>query len=121
MDRQSHWSIVEQQIDSAVSAAMPYGGGATITEHRLRHHLNQVAKTAFQEGQSYALLSLLTVDDVAEQLNISPRRVRAIAKIAHERWAIGYQVPGTNTWLFRPEELDSLRPGPPGRPRKPAP
>ena len=117
MDKSSHWSIVEQQIEDAITAVMPYGGGGTITEARFRSVVKRVAQTAFQQGEIYALLSLMTVQDVANALGISPRRVRAIAKIAHERWAIGWQIPGTNTWLFRPEEIESLRPGPPGRPK----
>ena len=52
----------------------------------------------------------LTIEDIAKQFNITPRRARAIAKNRHERFGIGWQVPGTKQWLFRPEELDQLKP-----------
>lgn len=89
-----------------------------MSEIRLRTALSQVAQVAFSAGESYALTSLMTVDEVAEQLGVSVRRVRAIAKIKHEQFGIGYQVPHTSQWLFRPSEIESLRPGKSGRPRK---
>jgi hypothetical protein len=89
-----------------------------MSETRLRTALSQVAQVAFSAGESYALLSLMTVDEVAAQLGVSVRRVRAIAKIKHEQFGIGYQVPNTSQWLFRPSEVESLRPGKSGRPRK---
>lgn len=89
-----------------------------MSETRLRTALSQAAQVAFSAGESYALLSLMTVDEVAEQLGVSVRRVRAIAKIKHEQFGIGYQVPKTSQWLFRPSEIESLRPGKSGRPRK---
>lgn len=111
-----HWPIVEHKIEQTISDHLPYGGGP-MTDVRLRSALDVVAKTAWREAEAQVLLNLLTVEDVAEQLGISPRRVRAIAAHRHERFGIGWKVPGTRgTWLFRPEELDSLRPGLPGNP-----
>ena len=109
MNKDEHYQIVENDIKKYVSSLLPHGAGA-ITDHRLRHALEQVAQRAFQQGESYALSSLLTVGDVAEILNVSPRRVRAIAKNRHERFGVGWQVPGTNQWLFKPEEIGQLRP-----------
>ncbi len=119
MDEQSARSLYEQRINNLVESLLPNGAG-TMTETRLRTALSQVAQVAFSAGESYALLSLLTVDDVAEQLDVSVRRVRAIAKIKHEQFGIGYKVPKTNQWLFRPSEIESLRPGAVGRPRRSA-
>jgi len=110
MDRKSHYSIVEQEISQAIDALLPYGAGPT-TDRRVRHHMDHVAQVAFQEGASYALASLLTVEQVAEQLHISGRRVRAIARNRQERgFPVGWQVPGTSQWLFRPEDLERLTP-----------
>jgi hypothetical protein len=55
---------------------------------------------------------LLTAADVAAILGVSDRRVRALAK----RRNIGWQVPNTRIWLFRPYEVELLKPGKPGRP-----
>lgn len=117
MNEQSARSIYEQKINQYIQSLLPNGAG-TITETKLRHVLDNVAQTAFLVGQDYALSSLLTVDDVAEQLGVSVRRVRAIAKIKHEQFGIGFQVPNTAQWLFRPSEIESLRPGVVGRPAK---
>lgn len=120
MDKTSHWSIVEQQIMLSVNTLLPNSAG-TVTDIKLRHVMNTVAQIAFQQGGTYALLSLLTVEDIAEKFDVSPRRVRALAQVRHERFGVGWQVPGTRQWLFRPEEIESLRPGidgyPKGRPR----
>jgi hypothetical protein len=117
MNEQSARSLYEQRINNLVESLLPNGAG-TLTETRLRTALSQIAQVAFSAGESYALLSLLTIDEVAEQFGVSVRRVRAIAKIKHEKFGIGYQVPGTNQWLFRPSEIESLRPGVVGRPAK---
>lgn len=119
MDEQSARSLYEQQINKSIESLLPHGAG-NISENRLRHELYHVAQVAFSAGSDYALMSLLTVDDVAEQLGVSVRRVRAIAKIKHAQFGIGYQVPNTSQWLFRPSEVESLRPGEAGRPRRSA-
>ena len=66
--------------------------------------LDEITRLAFDRDQ------LLTVEDVAEMFGITPRRVRAIARNRHARFGIGWQVPGTNNWLFRPGEVELLRP-----------
>jgi hypothetical protein len=55
---------------------------------------------------------LLTASEVAALLGVSDRRVRALAT----RRNVGWQVPNTRIWLFRPDEVELLRPGKPGRP-----
>lgn len=117
MDEQSARSLYEQEINNQVSALLPNGAGP-MNETRFRHALELVAKRAFSSGESYALLSLMTADDVAVMLGVSVRRVRSIAKLKNDQFGIGYQVPGTSQWLFRPSEIESLRPGAVGRPKK---
>lgn len=117
MDKHEHQQIVEREITNILEVTFPYGEGRT-TRPQVEHALNVIAQKAFSQGESYALLSLLTVRDVAAQLHVSERRVRAIARERHERSGIGWQVPGTSTWLFRPEEVERLQPGTSGRPRK---
>lgn len=109
MDRQTHEQIVSQEIQQAMDAMFPYGAGQA-NHIRVKTMLDKIAHIAFREGRSYALLSLLTADDVAEHFGISPRRARAIIKTRHERLGIGYRVPGTRQWLVTPEELENLQP-----------
>jgi len=110
-------SLYEKEIDKLVAQLLPNGSGA-VSAARLRFALETVAQAAFTAGGDYALMSLMTANDVADKLGISVRRVRAIAANRHARFGVGYKVPGTSQWLFRPTEIEALRPGPNGRPRK---
>lgn len=109
--------ITNDQIKKTIEALLPYGAGP-LTSQRLRTALETIAALAWREAESQVLLNLLTVEDIAELFGVSPRRVQALAKTRHARFGIGYQVPGTRTWLFRPEEIELLRPGKTGRPAK---
>ena len=117
MNEQSTRLLYKQRINQLVKSLLPNGAG-TISVTRLQTALDQVSQVAFSAGESYALTNLLTIDEVAEQLGVSARRVRAIAKVKHERFGIGFQVPHTAQWLFKPSEIESLRPGASGRPVK---
>lgn len=89
-----------------------------ITRPRLIHHLGILAQRLLQEEERRVLMALMTADDVAAQLQVTPRRVRARAAWlnAHGHpvgWHVG------NAWLFRPAEVDTLRADRgSGRPRK---
>lgn len=107
--------IVKDAIEREMEAAIPMGEGR-VSASRMRSALERVAIYAYREGESDALRSLMTVDEVAARLGVSPQRARALAKDRHARFGIGWQVPGTRTWLFRRSELDLLRPGPEGKP-----
>lgn len=109
MDKGIFIGMVDREIQKAMETMFPLGAGRT-THTRACRWLNKIATIAFGQGEAYALSSLLTIKDVAEKFGISTRRVRAIAKNRHERFGIGWQVPGTNQWLFRPKELEMLTP-----------
>lgn len=115
MRREDHEKIVQQGIVLQLEALFPYGEGRTTRGH-VEHALDTVAKHAFEAGRAYALSSLLTVDDLAAEFGVSPRRVRALAQVAHSRYGTGWQTP-RGEWLFTPEEIEILRPGPSGRRR----
>lgn len=104
----------QQLIDDAVQSTVEALGPANL---RVHSQMEKLAARAFEVGRQYGLMSLLTAEDVAARFGITPRRIRARARLLHDRFGIGYQVPGTNQWLFTPEELVHLRPGSPGRPR----
>ena len=109
MDKTEYQQMLDKHIDRLMDTMFPHGAGRA-THDRVRHSLELVTQVAFRQGTEYALMSLLTVEDVAEQFGITPRRIRAIAKNRQDRFGIGWQVPGTNQWLFRPEEVEHLRP-----------
>jgi hypothetical protein len=107
MDKQSHWQIVRGTIDKFA------GESGLLSPPFVKHALEQTAQVAFNEGQSYAISSLLTTEQMAERLLVSTRRVRALAKSRNIGWQISRGV-----WLFQPDDVGKLRPGIPGRPHK---
>lgn len=111
------YTIVEQRISSLIEALIPNGGAATIGETRLKTALDQVGQVAYRQGSMDILSNLLTVEDLSEMFQVSPRRIRARAQLLHDRFGVGWKVPGTRgTWLFIPSEIEIMRPGSPGRP-----
>lgn len=118
MNKEAHQAIVDQQIEQAMEHMFPHGAGRT-THTRVQHWLDTIALAAFREGEAYALLSLLTVEDALEHVNarltaagekpITRRRLAAIIKNRHERFAVGMQLSG-GQWLVRHEDIDSLIP-----------
>jgi hypothetical protein len=119
MDRNQHMQIVEGRIAAILEALFPNGAG-TAPAHRVEAQLRAVAQVAFREGEASVLLSLLTAGDVAERLGVTQRRVLAKAKALRESGiSVGWQVPGSSVWLFRPSELGLLQPAASaGRPRR---
>lgn len=105
--------IVTTKLDTLIETLLPHGGGGTITEHRLRWALEMVAQVAWSEGETSALMALMTTEQVADQLGVSERRVRALAT---DR-GVGWQV-SRGTWLFRPGDIELLRPITRGRPHR---
>ena len=99
--------ITEQRIEQALATMFPHGEGRT-TRPRVEHHLRQVAQVAFREGKSYALMGLMTAQDVADHFDISVRRARALIANRHERFGTGMQV--GKQWLVHRDELDQLAP-----------
>ncbi len=108
--RQQYEQMVNGQIEQQLTSLFPHSAGQA-NHTRVERALREVAQQSFEAGRQYALMSLLTIDDLAALFQVSMRRVRAIAKARHERFGIGYQVPGTRgQWLFTPEEVEQLRP-----------
>jgi hypothetical protein len=98
---------VETEIRNAMDILFPHGAGQT-THHRVKHHLDTVARRAFQAGKTYALLGLMTSSDVAEHFDISERRARALIQNRHERFGVGMKA--GREWLVHRDELPQLQP-----------
>mgnify|MGYP000738482360 CR=1 FL=1 len=112
MEKEQHLAVVSKKIDAYVQDLLPNDAGP-VTANRLRWVVEQVATVAFNQGMLYALTSLLTVNQVAQRLKLSPRRVRAIARSRQRQGIpVGWQVSGSRLWLFGPEDLEWLQPDP---------
>jgi excisionase family DNA binding protein len=106
--------LYNDRINRMVDSLLPNGAGP-MTEHRLRHALDQVAQVAFSAGRSYALTNILTVEQAAEEIGVSRRRMAEIIRTRHDRFGTGMRV--GRSWLIHRDEIESLRPGPEGWPR----
>lgn len=106
------------------SKPVPPDGPGEANESMLRAVIEQ----AMEVAEAHALESLLDIEQAQAAVNqrlqasgrpaISRRRLQAIARVQNDRHGIGYNVTGTNAWLFRPSEINKLVPGKAGRPRK---
>jgi len=85
----------------------------TVSRVRASSVLADLAQRIATESRETALLSLLNTEDMAARLDVSARRVRALAKARN----IGWQV-SRGTWVFTPDDVERLRPGPAGRRRQ---
>lgn len=111
--------IIISEIEKAVDTLLPNGSG-DVTETRLAAVFEAALKRVYNAGGDDALTSLMDIDAALFAVNqalendgrkpISKRRLQAIARNRHDRFGVGYQVTGTNAWLFRPEEIESLIP-----------
>lgn len=96
--------IIEDEIQKALKAL-----GDTVSPALAGHVLRQLAQHAYTTGRDEALMNLMSVDDVANELGVSSRRARAIIQHRHERFGVGMQV-GKNTWIVSRHELAMLQP-----------
>lgn len=107
--------IRDQLIESAVCRALEALQQRTpaITNTFGQHVLERLAREVRTATADMLLLSLLDTAAMAAQLGVSGARVRALAAARRVGWKVG-----RGAWVFRPEDVERLRPGPPGRPRK---
>lgn len=115
MNKQSYESLIEQEIQNTVDRLMPHGGGATITEHRLRSALDVLAQRIASHARAYELLGIRSSDELAEEWGVTKRRVQAHIAGLHERFGVGRKFGGI--WCLSAEEAERHRPGPRGRPK----
>jgi len=105
--------VVTRQISDTVDTFLPNGAG-TMTAIRLETALTAVAHVAYTQGKHDALMGLKTAEQLAEEFGVTARRMRTIIKTQHDRWTIGMQI--GSTWVVSADEIESVRPGPVGRP-----
>jgi hypothetical protein len=104
-------------IEKVIVDLLPAGEGSVSAE-TLRQALTDISQLAYLKGESASYSKLITTRDLAEMFGVDKTRANALARNRHKRYGIGYQIPGTNQWLFRQEDLNLLLPDKPGRPAK---
>jgi len=110
-----HIAQREQLIEGAVQRALAVlqQRAPAITDTFGRHVLDVLAQQIATACGDMELLSLMTTADVAAELGISERRVRALAAARNVGWKVG-----RGAWVFRPADIEMLRIRRPGRPSR---
>lgn len=117
MNKQTYESMIQQEIADTLTRLIPHGGGATITETRLRAALDVLAQRIANHTRNYELLGIRTADELAEEWGVTGRQVRSVIANAHERFGVGRKV--GSQWVLSADEAERYRIRPSaGRPRK---
>lgn len=119
------WSIIFPDLPGCTSFAQAWGEIGTQAEDALASWV----ESSLEEGHPIPepssdwnpinrspedfIVPTLTVDDAARELGVSPRRVQALAASRKIGRRFGRSL------MFIPQDLVDLKPGAPGRPRKP--
>ena len=114
MDKQSYESLIQQEIADTLATLIPHGGGATVTEVRLRSALAKLAQRVASHTRAYELLGIRTSDELATEWGVSKRRVQTFIAQLHERSGVGRKI--GRDWVLSADEAEHHRPGAPGRP-----
>jgi len=110
---------IQLDIENMVKTMLKGRQTATVTEFTATELIGRLVSSVRKTERANALMSLMTVEDVAEYYGVTPRRIRAKAQALRERGVnVGYQVPGTRAWLFSRDELENVKPMSEGRPRR---
>lgn len=115
MDEESARSLYHLEIEHTLAALVPDGSGA-VTSGRLGAVLDHVAQVAFAAGCDYALTNLMSVDEAASEIGVSRRRMEDLVRRRHAQLGICARI--GPTWVIARDELNALRPGRPGKPKK---
>lgn len=107
---------IAYEIETALDALLQDKPGGTVTRHRLKTVLERMAHRVASDARNDTLINLKTSAEVAELYQCSKQAINARAKRFKTRFGdFGWQV-SSGMWIFIPEEVEQLRPGPPGRP-----
>lgn len=104
MDKQSYESLINQEIANTIGRLLPHGGGATITETRLRTALDALAIRIANHTRAYELLGIRTSDEMAEEWGVSKRRAQAHIALLNARFGVGRKV--GRDWLLSADEAE---------------
>ena len=107
---------INYEIETALDALLQGKPGGTVTRQRLFSVLKRMAQRIASDARNDTLMSLKTSAEVAELYQCSKQAINARAKRLKTRFGdFGWQV-SSGMWIFVPEEVEQLKPGPPGRP-----
>lgn len=108
--------LTDPEIERTMTALAGRHPAFLAHERFVRDRLAELAQRAYQHGANAALLSLMTADDVAAHLGVTPAWARRMARRHDIGWNTG------RDWVFTPDNLERLAEviaaNKPGRPRR---
>jgi hypothetical protein len=108
--------MLTEKISSKIDSLVSENQNQPLAPEELKSLLEQVSQIAFSEGKTYALANLLDQDQVAQEFGVSRTRAQALIKNRHDRLGVGLKIGGA--WVVSRDDLEALRPGPVGKPKK---
>ena len=106
MTRADYDALLAAAVDEAAAAIIRDGRAPSVAG--TLHALQRLAQRVANYSRDYTLLNLRTVEQVAAELDVSPRTIRQTAAARHAQYGIGAKVGGA--WLFTADEVEALRP-----------
>ena len=95
--------LTNPEVERTVAALVSRYPAFAAHERFITARLTELAHRCYQHGHSAALVSLLSLEEAAQQLNVTPMWV---SKLSH-RHGIGERF--GRAWVFRPEDVERLR------------
>jgi len=107
-----YYSILQRALDILIPDGVP--SHATRSPATIDAVLRKAVHDAREAALAEAAFDLYGVEQVAEELGITPARVRALATSR----GVGAHLGRGETWVFRRADIEAMRDRKPGRPPK---
>jgi DNA-directed RNA polymerase specialized sigma subunit len=109
MDRHTFELTVSREIRQALEELLPLQTQAgSISRDNLRRQLQVVSEHVQTAARAYYLEGLVTVDEVADELGVSPEHLSELARQRFAHYGMGRKF--GDTWVWTQDEVDVIRP-----------
>lgn len=106
------------EIDRSLDNLFGCEGAKLLTRQRVSYELEQLTHKTEVATRNNVLMGLRSSQQVADFYRVSRQSINTRAdRLRKEYGSFGWEV-GRGWWVFTPDEVEQLRPGPPGRPKK---
>jgi hypothetical protein len=109
MDRHVFATIVNKEIRRVLDDLLPdHAPAGHISRVMLERRLQGLVDHVEAAARDYYVQGLKTVDEVAEEIGVSPEHLRKIAELRHERYGIGRRL--GDCWVWAADEVEVMLP-----------
>lgn len=109
MDRHVYATMINKEIRQALEELLPdHAPAGQVSRTVLERNLQTLAEHVETAARAYYLQGLKTVDEVAEEIGVSPEHLRKIAEQRHERYGVGRRL--GDCWVWAADEVEVMLP-----------